>query len=169
MSDVRFLLSGDSAVTVEFGNEISEHINAQIRAFSIALTESKLPGIVELVPTYRSLMVHYDPEVIPYGALVKKLKGLLNQLEHIRILSDVIERVVCIRVCGINEVKNADDVAALQKQRRGGTQNFPLWICGYVGRISKHNVRCNDTAALARTAAADHDLQQIPLMHTPIQ
>lgn len=50
MSDIRFLLSGDSAVTVEFGNEISEHINAQIRAFSIALTESKLPGIVELVP-----------------------------------------------------------------------------------------------------------------------
>ena len=85
MPDIRFLLSGDSAVTVEFGNEISEHINAQIRAFSIALTESKLPGIVELVPTYRSLMVHYDPEVIPYGALVKKLKGLLNQLDHIRI------------------------------------------------------------------------------------
>ena len=38
--------------------------------FSIALTESKLPGIVELVPTYRSLMVHYDPEVIPYGCLL---------------------------------------------------------------------------------------------------
>ena len=92
MSDIRFLLSGDSAVTVEFGNEISEHINAQIRAFSIALTESKLPGIAELVPTYRSLMVHYDPEVIPYGALVKKLKGLLNQLDHIRIPpSDVLE------------------------------------------------------------------------------
>ena len=77
---------------MEFGNEISEHINAQIRAFSIALTESKLPGIVELVPTYRSLMVHYDPEVIPYGVLVKKLKGLLNQLDHIRIPpSDVLE------------------------------------------------------------------------------
>lgn len=45
MSDIRFLLSGDSAVTVEFGNEISEHINAQIRAFSIALTE-QTPGIV---------------------------------------------------------------------------------------------------------------------------
>ena len=70
----------------------SEHINAQIRAFSIALTESKLPGIVELVPTYRSLMAHYDPEVIPYGVLVKKLKGLLNQLDHIRIPpSDVLE------------------------------------------------------------------------------
>ena len=44
------------------------------------------------MPTYRSLMVHYDPEVIPYGVLVKKLKGLLNQLDHIRIPpSDVLE------------------------------------------------------------------------------
>ena len=46
MADVRFLLSGDSSVTVEFGNEISPAINAQIRAFTIALEESKLPGIV---------------------------------------------------------------------------------------------------------------------------
>lgn len=51
MADVRFLLSGDSSVTVEFGNEISPAINAQIRAFTIALEESKLPGIVEVVPT----------------------------------------------------------------------------------------------------------------------
>lgn len=109
MPDIRFLLSGDSAVTVEFGNEISEHINAQIRAFSIALTESKFPGIVELVPTYRSLMVHYDPEVIPYGALVKKLKGLLNQLDHI---PDSAKRCV-------------GDPRAL---RRGGNGPRP-WLC----------------------------------------
>ena len=74
MADVRFLLSGDSSVTVEFGNEISPAINAQIRAFTIALEESKLPGIVEVVPTYRSLMVHYDPGVILYDELVKELK-----------------------------------------------------------------------------------------------
>ena len=64
MADVRFLLTGDTSVCVEFGNEISESINAQIRAFNIALSKSDIPGIVETVPTYRSLMVHYDPEVI---------------------------------------------------------------------------------------------------------
>ena len=85
MADVRFLLSGDSSVTVEFGNEISPAINAQIRAFTIALEESKLPGIVEVVPTYRSLMVHYDPGVILYDELVKELKGLMGQLSNIQI------------------------------------------------------------------------------------
>ena len=92
MADVRFLLTGDTSVTVEFGNEISTEINAKIRAFNIALQQSKIPGIVETVPTYRSLAVHYDPEAILYGPLVKKLKGLLGQLDSIQIPpSDVLE------------------------------------------------------------------------------
>ena len=66
MADVKFLLTGDTSLSVEFGNEISTEINAKIRAFNIALENSKIPGIVETVPTYRSLMVHYDPSVIRY-------------------------------------------------------------------------------------------------------
>jgi KipI family sensor histidine kinase inhibitor len=92
MDNVRFLLAGDTSLTVEFGNEISEAINANIRAFNIALTQSGIPGIVETVPTYRSLMVYYDPEVIRYGPLVEKLKGVIGGLDQIRIPpSDVLE------------------------------------------------------------------------------
>ena len=92
MENVRFLLSGDTSVTVEFGNEISEKINADIRAFNIALEQSKISGIVETVPTYRSLTVHYDPGVIKYDTLVKKLKGLLAGLDNIVIPpSEVLE------------------------------------------------------------------------------
>ena len=92
MADVRFLLTGDTSVCVEFGNEISEPINAQIRAFNIALSNSSIPGIVETVPTYRSLMVHYDPEVIRCAPLMDELKGLLGQLDKIVIPpSEVLE------------------------------------------------------------------------------
>lgn len=92
MAEVRFLLTGDTSLTVEFGNEISTSINAQIRAFNIALQSSKIPGIVETVPTYRSLTVHYDPSVILYAPLVKKLSGLLGQLDQIQIPpSEVLE------------------------------------------------------------------------------
>lgn len=92
MDNVRFLLTGDTSLSVEFGNEISEAINAQIRAFNIALNESGIPGIVETVPTYRSLMVHYDPGVILYDPLVEQLQALLGKLDQIRIPpSDVLE------------------------------------------------------------------------------
>ena len=92
MSEVRFLLTGDTSLCVEFGNEISEEINAKIRAFNIALQQSGIKGIVETVPTYRSLMVHSDPAVISYAAITKKMKGLLGQLDSIQIPpSDVLE------------------------------------------------------------------------------
>ena len=92
MAEVKFLLTGDTSLTVEFGNEISEEINSKIRAFNIALQQSKIAGIVETVPTYRSLMVHYDPGVIQYAALVKKMKSLLGQLDSIQIPpSEVLE------------------------------------------------------------------------------
>ena len=92
MDNVRFLLSGDSAVTVEFGNEISREINASIRAFNIALEKSGIKGIIETVPTYRSLTVHYDPGVIKYDPLIKKMKALLNGLDQIEIpKSEVLE------------------------------------------------------------------------------
>ena len=85
MADVRFLLSGDTSLTAEFGNEISESINAKIRAFNIALEAAKIDGITETVPTYRSLMIHYDPGKISYEGLVKKLEKLSAQLDKIRI------------------------------------------------------------------------------------
>lgn len=92
MSDVRFLIAGDTAVCVEFGNEISESVNAKIRAYNIALSKSGIPGIVETVPTYRSLMVHYDPAVIRCAPLMDRLRGLLDQLDQISIPpSEVLE------------------------------------------------------------------------------
>lgn len=85
MDDVRFLLTGDTSVCVEFGSEISERVNARVRAFHIALQDSGIHGIVETVPTYRSLMVHYDPEVIRYAPLMEQLKSLLGRLDQIDI------------------------------------------------------------------------------------
>ena len=74
MGNVRYLVSGDCAVTVEFGNEISPEINRKIRAFKIALEKEQIEGIVETVPTYRSLLVVYKPEVIRFSALTGALR-----------------------------------------------------------------------------------------------
>ena len=85
MSEVRYLVSGDSSVCVEFGNEISPDINRKIRAFKIAVEKSGIPGIVETVPTYRSMLVHYKPEVIGYKAITEKFKSLMGTLDNIEI------------------------------------------------------------------------------------
>ncbi len=62
---VRYLSCGDTAFTVEFGNEISPAINGQVMALHAAIAAAReaggLGGVVETVPTMRSLMVSYDP------------------------------------------------------------------------------------------------------------
>lgn len=60
---------GDSALTVELGNTIDESLNARILALDAALASSGPSGIIETIPTYRSLFVAYDPGVIDYGSL----------------------------------------------------------------------------------------------------
>ena len=85
MSEVRYLVAGDSAVCVEFGNEISPEINKKIRAFKIAVEKSDIPGIVETVPTYRSLLVHYHPEVIGFKALTEEFDKLMGSLSSMPI------------------------------------------------------------------------------------
>ena len=60
----RLLPAGDSAIVVEFGDGIDLGINARVRLLQHALGTDAHAGIVETVPTYRSLMVHYDPMVL---------------------------------------------------------------------------------------------------------
>ena len=74
MSEVRYLVSGDCSVCVEFGNEISPEINKKIRAFKIAVEKSGIEGIVETVPTYRSLLVYYKPEIISFRGNLGKVR-----------------------------------------------------------------------------------------------
>ncbi len=40
---------------------------------------------METVPTYRSLLVHYEPEVIGYKAITEKFKSLMGTLDNIEI------------------------------------------------------------------------------------
>ena len=53
--EARYLMSGDKGLVVEFGNEISEPVNEKVRGLYLAIQKSQMPGIYELIPTYRSL------------------------------------------------------------------------------------------------------------------
>ena len=75
----RLLPSGDSAVTVEFSKDIDDAANQRVLALDRALAREPIAGVTEAVPTYRSLLVHYDPVAISFDALGEKLKALAQQ------------------------------------------------------------------------------------------
>jgi KipI family sensor histidine kinase inhibitor len=76
LSPPRLLPSGDRAITVEFARTIDDAANERVLALDRALMEAPVEGVTETVPTYRSLLVHYDPVRIGYDALGDKLVAL---------------------------------------------------------------------------------------------
>jgi KipI family sensor histidine kinase inhibitor len=73
LSPPRLLPSGDSAITVEFSKNIDDAANQRVLALDRALTDAPIKGITETVPTYRSLLVHYDPCRVDFDALGREL------------------------------------------------------------------------------------------------
>lgn len=96
MGEMRFMPAGDRAMVVEFGNEISEAINNQVHALEARLTESQIAGIVELVPTFRSLMVYYDPYKTSFHELKKTIQAFGNILGN---SGDAKKRILKIPCC----------------------------------------------------------------------
>lgn len=75
----RFLPVGDAALTVEFGDAITPELIAQVVALDIALAAAELDGIIETVPSYRSLLICYEPLEISFRQLVAQLPRLLSR------------------------------------------------------------------------------------------
>jgi inhibitor of KinA len=78
MSDYRVLPAGDTALVVEFGDHIDRRLSARVLALARRMDEVRLDGVVEIVPTFRSLMVHYDPLLLPAAALAGHIDELIR-------------------------------------------------------------------------------------------
>ncbi len=69
----KFLITGDRAISVQMGDEISLEVNQKVLALQNDLTEHPVEGITEMVPTYASLMIHYRPEIIRAAKLMQEV------------------------------------------------------------------------------------------------
>lgn len=74
---VSFQDAGECALVVEFGSAIDAAINDRVIALDDALSSAGIAGIEEVMPTYRSLMIHYDPLVLGRAELVAHINELL--------------------------------------------------------------------------------------------
>ncbi len=57
----RFLLAGDRGFLVEFGADIDPEINRKVREIFLSLDKMPIEGVTEVIPTYRSLLIFYEP------------------------------------------------------------------------------------------------------------
>ena len=75
---MRLLPVGDAALSVEFGDAIDPALNARVRGLDRALRDRPFPGFREAAPTYRSLLVLYDPRASRFAEAREALRALAD-------------------------------------------------------------------------------------------
>ena len=71
----RVIPVGDTAVSVEFGNAINTALHDRVRALEAALAARNIRGLLELVPSFRSLLVIYEPGEIGWDELLDAIRA----------------------------------------------------------------------------------------------
>ena len=85
--EIKNLIAGDRAVFIEFANKISPEVNRKVHVMASAIERRKIEGIIEVVPTYRSLCIYYDPLIIGLEELLEKVDKIGNTLGEIKVPS----------------------------------------------------------------------------------
>lgn len=77
---VRFLPNGDAALSVEFGDKIDLVVNARVLALADQVAEAAIDGIVETVPTFRALLIRFDPARLTLSGLKVRIERLIGAM-----------------------------------------------------------------------------------------
>jgi len=75
----RIVAAGDSAVLVELENRIDPVVNETAIALATAIRAAVLPGVRDVVPTYRSVAIHFDPLRTDYDGLVARVNAWMGE------------------------------------------------------------------------------------------
>ena len=77
----RILPAGDQAILIEFGSEINPAINRLVHAFTQKADCRKIPGIGEMVPSYCTLLIYYDPFLLSFSQAASWARELLSSTD----------------------------------------------------------------------------------------
>ncbi|ADT84017.1 5-oxoprolinase subunit PxpB [Thermococcus barophilus] len=75
---MQFKPAGDSALVIIFGDRIDEGINKKVHAVASAIEKSSPDWLIEVVPTYTSIYVYYDPLKLSYQEALDAIKPFLS-------------------------------------------------------------------------------------------
>jgi KipI family sensor histidine kinase inhibitor len=77
----RLVALSDSALLIQLGDEINPLLNRRVHALDARLRGQQLPGVIETVPAYASLVVHYDPLVLTHAQTTEWVQAALAGAE----------------------------------------------------------------------------------------
>ncbi len=73
----------EGSILVEYEEEVSLEVNRKARRLTLGLEQRPFPGLVEIIPTYRSVVVYFDPLRIKAQIVTEFVKDVHDNLEEI--------------------------------------------------------------------------------------
>jgi inhibitor of KinA len=131
----RLLPVGDTAIVVEFGNKIDQQLSTMVLALARDLTEAAVPGLSETVPTFRSLMVHYDPSVVQINELTELIDKAIRGLRLTGNPGAVWQLPVCYDgsvAPDLNEIAARAGLAPAQVVERHCASSYHVYMLGFL-------------------------------------
>jgi len=130
-----FRIAGDRGMLVEYGNAIDPAISSKVRAVDMAMAREMPAGVLELIPTYRSLIIIYDPAVTAPPALKNAVLSLEEHLSEIEIPQpDTVEIPVCYGGDfgpDMAYVAQAHDLTVAEVIRIHSEPLYPVYMIGF--------------------------------------
>jgi inhibitor of KinA len=81
--NIQFIPSGDAALILKAGDDISPGTNAVVRKLLFVIEQEKIGGVLDLLPSYNELMVCYDPVRLDLQEITRRLEILVDDLVHV--------------------------------------------------------------------------------------
>jgi KipI family sensor histidine kinase inhibitor len=100
---------GDAAIYCDFGKEINKEINTNVIRYFKSIQKKNIKGITNITPSYNKLIISFDLDLINYS-------DLKNQIENVKILSSLEDKVKTIKVPVCCDDEFALDIDRLNKK-----------------------------------------------------
>jgi len=136
------LLAGDRALILEFGNTIDQSVVQNITQLNalieLQVQQGQLAGLMETIPTFRSLAIVYDPLVTDPANLLRQIEQLVQpQRGHLASVEDT--RHWRIPVCygqehgpDLDEVSQLTGLSALDVLSLHQGTEFTVYMLGFL-------------------------------------
>ncbi len=137
-----FRLVGDRGLLLEYGDSIEPQVNLKVRSMAALLEAKPVTGLLEAVPTYRSLLLIYDPLITEPQSLMRDLRALEQGISQVQVpeprrleipvcyggeFGPDIEFVANYHGLGVEEVIQIHSSPWYQIYMMGFTPGFPFW------------------------------------------
>jgi KipI family sensor histidine kinase inhibitor len=139
MSDYRVLPAGDTALIVEFGEGVDRRLSRRVlslaRRLNEAKSQGKIDGMIETVPTFRSLTVYYDPLALSAASLTASVAELMQGLQMTEQAGSLWHLPVCYDASlapDLDEVAMRTALSPAQVVERHSAVTYHVYMLGFL-------------------------------------